>query len=195
MTTASDVIAALTGVHEKIARDLDNAPTGVTPGYNARVGATINPNGTLRFASEFPGALVYADSVQTVTNDSDMNVSFDLSNSAAYDSGGFYSAGAPTRLTVPATGYYSVWGHTVWEAGSTGYRSVTLKQFNASNVLQRFISQSNVAAVPTVTAIHDAWHPAIRLIATDYVTFVVRHTQGGDLDIQLSTAFALIRVG
>jgi hypothetical protein len=51
MATAADVIHALTNVHETIAKRLDDAPTGVTPGYSAALGGTVMPNGTLRYVT------------------------------------------------------------------------------------------------------------------------------------------------
>lgn len=195
MTTAKDIVDSLSGLHSAKATTIARAQTGVEPGYDGHTGYALTEDGRIRGRGARMGVLVYADSVQTVTHDTDTNIDFDLSNAAAYDHGGFYSAGSPSRLTVPASGYYRAWGHAVWNASSTGYRSVTLKQFDAANALVRFISQSNVAGVPTVTTIHDAQHAGIYLNATDYVTFVVRQTSGADRDIQLSSAFALIRVG
>jgi hypothetical protein len=68
------------------------------------------------------GAAVKRSTTQSIPNSTTTNVSFD--STAVRDDGGFYSSGAPTKLTVPTgkSGWYIVTANIGWNsfAGTTG---------------------------------------------------------------------------
>lgn len=51
MANARDVMRELARQAHGIARQVDEAPTGVVPGYNAALGGTVLPNGKVRYAN------------------------------------------------------------------------------------------------------------------------------------------------
>ncbi len=126
MATASDVIHALTGMHESIARRLDDAPTGVTPGYSAALRGTVLPNGKLRYV-EGSGAGAVGVHVERTSNfalttsGSDYSIDFD---SEDYDDAAYWDSGASplADIVVPSTGYYMAEFTVEFASNATGYR-------------------------------------------------------------------------
>jgi hypothetical protein len=114
-TTAHDVISALTDTHEKLATRLDNAPTGVVPGYNSALGGTVLPNGKLRYvkataASAFT-LLAEARIVTSMTTATDGKIiNFDDVN---YDPSTLITTGASWSIALAAGWYMAVAGISI----------------------------------------------------------------------------------
>ncbi len=110
-TTGTDVAWALTNLHEKIAKDIESTPTGVTPGYNPLVGATILPNGKLRYAREgaspfMVDAIYTMSTTNTVLGDTTpKRLNF---NHQIHDPLSQVTTGASWAFTAAAAGAYIV---------------------------------------------------------------------------------------
>jgi hypothetical protein len=129
MTKPEDVVHALTGLHEALAKRLDDAPTGVVPGYNARVGATFLPNGKARYVAA--GGLFLAkygvDTGFTATTGNVTRVNFDY----VWDDFGppYVTTGASWHFTPPANAWYAFTVQLQLEIGAdpTGGSNVQLQ--------------------------------------------------------------------
>lgn len=106
MATANDVVNNLTGLHTTIAAREATRSTGVTPGFNARLGGTVTPDGRLRYVSSGTGglgmlALSYVGTTQTIPAGTDLDVTFTLDS---YDPGSVFDN---QIFTAPADGGYA----------------------------------------------------------------------------------------
>jgi len=66
-------------------------------------------------------ALVTRDAVQSIPNDTLTTITMDHEY---YDTGDYYSAGAPTRITFPVTGFYLVIADVNFGINTTGVRCI-----------------------------------------------------------------------
>jgi hypothetical protein len=112
MATPRDVAEQLAILSHGIAKAVDDAPTGVEPGYSAALGGTVMPNGKLRYAKQTEGevigpvALAQQDGNYPCSSNSTDRLNF---NFVYYD---FYSGittGASTwKYTATKAAYYYV---------------------------------------------------------------------------------------
>jgi hypothetical protein len=112
------------------------------------------------------------------------------------DTGGFYSAGQPTRLTIPAGagGRYLITAQIRWSVSSgSGQRDMRIVK--NSNI---DIGRDNDGLTTHINAVYQSLAITRTLAAGDYVRLFVNQTSGGNLDIQQdddSPIFSIIRVG
>jgi hypothetical protein len=106
MATPTEVIRELTNMHTTIAKTLDDAPTGVAPGFNTALGGTVMPNGKLRYVRTVPiGLVVQAHKAAdlTLAASTTYHVDFDTVD---YDPHSAITTGASWVFTAPAAGWY-----------------------------------------------------------------------------------------
>jgi hypothetical protein len=105
----------------------------------------------------------------------------------AWDTHGFYRAGNPDRLTVPAGmgGKYLCHGAVVWFPNATGSRALMFKKNGAVySAVEGY--GANAGGNPTwqnITAVLD-------LAAGDYVILACLQTSGGALTIDWNASYA-----
>lgn len=137
MTRADDVIHALTGLHTDIAKRLDDAPTGVVPGYSAALGGNVMPNGKIRSVTAGTSTLVatlafYSGSVPTINSGSVTAFAFDGASPLNWWAG----AGTPTLITVPVTGIFFTIARPEWFVdNTTGGRYLEIAQFRGMGAI------------------------------------------------------------
>lgn len=117
MATATDVVHNIAKMTDGLAERHATAPTGVEPGYNAALGATVTPDGRLRYVSPpaaspaLTSARILARcrsaAVQNVTSGAIDVIQF---NTKVYDPSSVITIGASWHFTAPADGWYSVAG-------------------------------------------------------------------------------------
>lgn len=112
----------------------------------------------------------------------------------AYDTGSFYSAGQPTRLTAPATGLYLITGQVRWASTSgAGIRRMVITLNGSIDIA---FSDDGIT-----THTNNVYHNLAILYlmtAADYVQLRVNQTSGGNLNIQQtdhSPVFSIVRMG
>lgn len=106
-----------------------------------------------------------------------------------YDTSSFWSAGNPTRLTIPRTGVYHIDTQIAWGSNATGYREIELrKNGTAVRGRDRRVPASGVTAISAVSVDLD-------LVAGDYLEVWATQTSGGSLGTTsgLTWSFANIR--
>lgn len=114
MAEARDVAQTLARLSHGIARKVDEAPTGVVPGYSAALGGTVKPNGKLLYTSPsgVPGALLAhytrGASNQSVSVGSETRLNW---ASQVYDPSNTVTTGASWKFTAPLAGTYAIEAH------------------------------------------------------------------------------------
>ncbi len=102
-------------------------------------------------------------------------------NTAIFDTRTFWSAGAPTLITIPEQGLYVFGGNGKWAANATGTREIGFRR-NGSEILlvvdQPMEATNGGTTVPSSHASYQA-----RLNAGDTLELIVRQESGGALDM------------
>ena len=75
-------------------------------------------------APGFSGARAYRSTAQSIPNAAFTRVTFEAE---VFDVGGYWDAGTPAQLTVPAVGYYLVGAHGAFAVNATGIRAAYLR--------------------------------------------------------------------
>lgn len=129
-------------------------------------------------ASSFVGARVYQTSAVAMANATYSVVTF---HAEGIDVGGYWTAGSPTRFTVPANkaGKYRLKARVGWDASGTGVRLAAFYK-NGSDLgnlgdRDRQIGSASDFASNHIEAIVD-------LVATDYVEVYAYQNAGGSLN-------------
>lgn len=122
-----------------------------------------------------------ASSVQAVANNTAVAISWDT---VVSDSLGTYSAGAPTRITVPQGATHCVVvGHCEWTINGTGYRSLRLN-INGSAAANPQYSPTDVRMPNGSISDHNHCASALMPVdAGDYFEFMARQLSTISLDI------------
>lgn len=119
-------------------------------------------------------------SAQTITN----SLSTIITQSAAEydDDGSIWSAGQPSRLTVPA-GYNRAWvaGSVGWVASSAGQRTTTIRKNNTTFVGEphMVVPANSIPGTPTSCGVCSGWIP---VTGGDYFELIGTQNSGGNLD-------------
>lgn len=132
--------------------------------------------------SAFSGARITKTSNQTLTTGIWPNVSWDAE---IYDVGGWWTAGTPTRITVPASAngaYVNVVGNAEFDINAAGGRWCIIQHYDSSNNILRIASASAIG-VATVSVRLNAVLGPVQVATGDYFLFVVRQDSGGNLDL------------
>lgn len=130
---------------------------------------------------------------QSIPNSAYTAISFDA---ASFDSNGFWSAGAPTRLTVPAggDGVYIVSTEAHWQASAVGNRGLALHVNGASYEGQVFGPNCGGVGQP-----FQGFAKQVELVAGDYVEIQAFQDSGGALNVlgsaELSPCLQLTFIG
>jgi hypothetical protein len=127
----------------------------------------------------------------TIPNNVRTAITFD---NEAYDTGGYFSAGQPTRLTAAVAGLYLITGQIEWSnSTTTGKRSLIIRLNNTTDI--------GVAddGITTHTLVYEQ-NISIQyvLAANDYVQLCGLQSSGGDLDIlqeDYSPIFSIVFLG
>lgn len=161
-----------------------------TIGTGDQIAATITAK-TLTDVETFSGARVTRTSNQAITNATETAISFD---SEDYDTDSYHEAVTnPSRLTVPATGYYSIQGMCRWAGTANGgERSGHIIVNGGSTPAARICSSSIPpdASAPTCHAFACTAH----LTAGDYVEMRVYQASGATLSIDVSSVLAALAI-
>lgn len=136
-----------------IAKQIDEAPTGVAPGYSAALGGTVLPNGRLRYVAGAAGStLVVAAYINTfggtaIGNTGALRIDFDT---VLVDTGSAVTTGASWAYTVPADGIYRIEAHAeINPGGATSYSAGdqwTLEVYDGATRLQNYIDRHTVTS-------------------------------------------------
>jgi hypothetical protein len=132
----------------------------------------------------FRGASVHMTSDDTAQNiTGGINITFDA---AAFDTDGFWSAGAPTRLTIPpgqGIDYVEVFGQIMLSSSTIStWKNIAINHFNSANVMQSSRGLKNAdfgsgsAMIPVATG-------PIAVNDSDY--FVLAATEESDASITI----------
>lgn len=121
------------------------------------------------------------DTAQNVTA-SDVAITFDV---ADFDTDSFWSAGSPTRLTIPSGVSYVMLSGQALVSSSTGdtFYSVSIQHRNSANTLlryygQRFMEGGNTSRMCNVSS------GAIAVSSGDYFTLNVREESDNSVTIE-----------
>lgn len=122
-------------------------------------------------------ARVRQSSNQTIANNTTTTLSWDTTD---FDTGSFYSAGTPDRLTIPSDGIYRVTANVAWTHNTTGIRSAYVKVNGGNDVLVDSCDpETNGATYINMTGIQ-------KFNAGDYIQFSVYQTSGSGLTLATS---------
>jgi hypothetical protein len=132
----------------------------------------------------FTSARVFRSTNQTgiTSGDTYPAVSFDEdSGDGAFDEGGYWSGGAPTRLTIPDNGTYMFGGNVVWDGNTTGRRDTKIRLNGDNSALLASVGQSVVGAntVQNLSSIK-------QFAAGDYIELIVFQDSGSNRDLLTS---------
>jgi hypothetical protein len=135
------------------------------------------------------GARVTRSNAQTIATGNWYALSFDTET---YDTGSYWSAGAPTRLTVPGTGYYLIIGRNGFAAHGTGNRGIAFRKSGTTDVASYF--GANLGAGSGCDQLLVSMQP---LSAGDYLELMVFQASGGNLNTLTGTdkpEFSIVRL-
>jgi hypothetical protein len=144
MATPTDVARALIDVSEKVARALDDAPTGVTPGYSSALGGTVLPNGKLRYVAATAAtgyrllSVHYKNATQTIASSTNTIINYDQE---VYDPLGIVTTGVAWKMVIPANGWYRLDATILFSEVASGWSAgdrATLRLFQNGGVVENF---------------------------------------------------------
>jgi hypothetical protein len=139
-------------------------------------------------------ARVYHSAHQSLASGILTMLAFD---SERFDTDGFHDPVTNnSRLTIPVTGLYFLWGNVAFAANSTGKRHLLIQVNGSTNIGEhRTLSVSGTAQTRMMAS------SVYRLTAGDYVELAAYQDSGGALDVQstgagheVSPEFAIARV-
>jgi hypothetical protein len=110
---------------------------------------------------------------------------------ADFDTDSFWSAGNPTRITIPKTGYYLITGNIAFDLNSTGMRQVIFRQDGTT-----FLNYVSSGAAHDTADTNIAFAHIFLFEAGDYIETGVFQTSGGDLLLEeFATTLLIMLVG
>jgi hypothetical protein len=128
----------------------------------------------------FSGARVYRGADQTITNAGAQAISFDTEH---FDVDGYWVVGSPTRLTVPADGYYYIGGQILWDSNTTAVRATYIMVDGTTYIAS--VSQAAASVANMQQNVSAIYH----LTANQYVELMVNQTSTGDRVAEGATDF------
>jgi hypothetical protein len=190
-TTAGDTEYALSATQKQrlgigalgaLYRSDGSKPTWLAKGA-AKEFLRVNAGGTdLEYINPFKGVLVSVAGPVSISNNTNTMVSFTTEN---IDDNNYWSAGSPTRLTMPETGWYMLGALVTYANNSSGVRNTNIV-FNGTPRLAVDSRMPLSGAVTNVTLGNPYY-----LGATNYVELQVFQNSGGALDITNAVLIAL----
>lgn len=132
-----------------------------------------------------PAVRVYRDSAQTIPNDTNTGITFNLER---FDNDEIHSTTALTgRLYAVVSGVYLIIGQVPWTANATGRRIVWVLLNSTTNIGEHSLSPGTFAMVMPVVTLYS-------LTAGDYVDLFVKQISGGNLDVLTGSEFMMAKV-
>lgn len=123
MTTAEDVARALLRTGEALSKRLDDAPTGVVPGYSATLGGTVLPNGKLRYVGASSARRFdTSGATPNIANTTTVEYTFNHEETITYETptdATWFDGAAPPRIIVPFTGILQTVIRPFWVTDNT----------------------------------------------------------------------------
>jgi len=170
VTTAGDLVRA-TGANalERLAVGSAGQVLNVSGGLPAW--ATL-AQGSLPIADL---AWLYRTSNQTISNNSDTDISWTTAASPPTTSG-WWAVGNPTRLTVPRQGSIVILGRVYWTGNATGARKLWIRRSDGSTFAETDLPSPGAANFSEF-----GFAVAYESVGT-YFTLRVNQTSGGNLD-------------
>ncbi|MBC7420543.1 MAG: hypothetical protein H7328_07430, partial [Bdellovibrio sp.] len=167
-----------------------------TPGQRLTVAGTIEstsggvkfPDGTVQATAAGSGPYKAAES-RTTTAQTAAHATWTIISNLVnqYDTGGFWSAGAPDRFTIPVgVNYVRVTGYMAWAANSTGPRYIQVFKNGAAI----FHGVAGGPYITTMDATSDSAgrgqvvSPPIPVVSGDYLQIAVYQASGAPLNLQ-----------
>lgn len=201
--TANDVARAWADLHEKRAKEIARQPTGVTPGYNPRLGATITEDGRLRYVrgantgDTLTETMVLArvSHTQTVPGDGeDLRVNF---NSKTFDPYGCVRTGPAWVFTMPIPG--GIITASVWvaiEIGDLGWGATDVIELaglstSENRTIDRFSGIEIASGFPQQITLGGEEY--FEMEAGDELYFLVGQDSGLQRDVITSQTRIIIR--
>ena len=124
MATPADVARELAGLSEHIAKQIDEQPTGVTPGYSAALGGTVLPNGRVRYVQGTPvssGLALLAFQRMTASQSVGSSAHVYYNNSLVNVDGCVSFGSGYWEFEAPTDGYYVFFANVRFEEVSSGW--------------------------------------------------------------------------
>lgn len=193
MPTPTDVARALTELAERRAKDLDDAPTGVTPGYSAALGGTVLPNGKLRYVSAAPSfmvcdALYRVGTTQTIEDGNTEIINY---NTLIYDPDSRVTTGAAWAYTAARAGILTVVAQ-VYAINNTTFDTGP----GPTLILWLYVNGAQAAALHLVEIGTDLLDEnrflhgvgSVLVAANDTVNVRLMNTSGADVDANTTAA-------
>jgi hypothetical protein len=129
---------------------------------------------TIEFEA-FRGAMVRLTATEPVAESTDVAIPRDAT---VYDTDTFWSAGNPTRLTVPAgVSKVRVKGNTNWTFGGSGYRHIWVHKNGALFFGTAKESDQGDAGVQSIG------RGVVNVTPGDYLEFIARQTSGATKNV------------
>ncbi len=123
------------------------------------------------------GAKVYNSATQSIASDAAFHaLTFDV---AAWNQGGFWVSGTPTRLRIPFSGVYAITGFMAYAGAALGIRQARIL-LNGATGLGRYKTATLGAGTGTEVSITTFQ----RLTAGDYIELEAQQDSGAGLNIQ-----------
>ena len=137
----------------------------------------------------FDGVFAYSSSAQTIGH-SGSHTAITLT-ATLFDTSSYWSAGDPTKITIPTTGYYFIASHLTFDTNATGGRHL--------KVYKDGVSLSNLSAgdTPNSTTECSLGLSSIRsLTAGEYLQLYAWQDSGGNLDTKANlSSLAVCKIG
>ena len=123
--------------------------------------------------------------VQSINTSSLTTISFDTED---LDDNGFYTAGSPTRITLPRKGIYLIEAAAVFASNATGYRYTDLPRSGGSTERTVFLTALNGVS----TVVFSVFVTAERNVG-DYYEYAAWQNSGGALDVTARISVTLLQ--
>lgn len=139
------------------------------PKGNAHQIIRMNPAGSAPIWTSFAYACVGRAAAQSIPNGTNTNVIFDT---VIEDVLSMWSAGNPTRLTLPYAGLWAIGAFVMFEGNAAGIRMVQISGF-----------ASDLSIAPSGSTYMKSPFTIRRFSANDYIQLIVLQSSGGALNI------------
>lgn len=151
--------------------------TGTSP---AAIGLGAGGGG----GSTFSGARVVRTTNQTIPDSTATPISFDTET---YDTDAYRDAGAPTRLTVPATGKYRLHGTIQWDGVAVGTLQMYI-HFNGASVIAKVQTDALASGNSIIYEVNQDFAAT----AGQYFRLLVFQDSGSPLDVVAVSDFSAV---